>query len=312
MPAPTAVDDSASVREGGSVLLNVLANDIDPSSAGIRITEIGSPEVGSVARDGESIRYRAPPAFVGGTRFSYTIENAAGAASTAMVRIDVTLVNDAPSFVAGAAQTVLEDAGAQAVPGWASAISPGPANESAQQVVFTVSTDNAALFSSQPAVAPDGTLTYTPAPNANGAATITVTALDDGGTANGGIDTSGPQTRQITVLPVNDAPSFTPGPDQTVAKNAGPQSVSGWAANISPGPADEAAQTITFSVSNSDNSIFVDQPAVASDGTLTFEARNGNPGTGVVTVTVTAFDNGGTANGGQDAGAALTFTITIA
>ena len=73
-----------------------------------------------------------------------------------------------------------------------------------------------------------------------------------------------------------------------------------------------AAQTITFSVSNSDNSIFVDQPAVASDGTLTFEARKGNPGTGVVTVTVTAFDNGGTANGGQDAGAALTFTITIA
>jgi hypothetical protein len=198
------------------------------------------------------------------------------------------------------------------VPGWASGISAGPANESAQSVTFTVSTSNSALFSSQPAVASDGTLTYTPAPNANGTATITVTAHDDGGTADGGIDTSGSATLQITVLAVNDAPGFTAGPDQSIAKNAGPQTISGWATGISSGPADEVGQTVTFSVSNSDSSIFVAQPAIASDGTLTFEARNGNPGTGVVTVTVTAIDNGGTANGGQDASAALTFTITIA
>ena len=42
-------------------------------------------------------------------------------------------------------------------------------------------------------------------------ATITVTLADNGGTANGGVDTSAPQTFTITVTAVNDAPSFTPG-----------------------------------------------------------------------------------------------------
>ena len=99
-------------------------------------------------------------------------------------------VNDAPSFTKGADQTVNEDAGAQTVSGWATAISAGPANESGQAVNFVVSNNNAALFSAQPAVAANGTLTYTPAANANGSATVTVMIHDDGGTANGGVDTS--------------------------------------------------------------------------------------------------------------------------
>jgi hypothetical protein len=260
----------------------------------------------------------APSAF-GAARVAVQASDNGGTANggddtSALVTFTITVVNvnDAPSFAAGGAQTVLEDAGVQTVPAWASAISAGPANESAQQVVFTVTTSNSALFSAQPSVASDGTLTYTPAANANGTATITVTARDDGGTADGGVDTSALSTRQITVLPVNDAPGFTAGPDQSIAKNAGPQTISGWATGISPGPADEVGQTVTFSVTNSDSSIFLGQPALAADGTLTFEARNGDPGTGVVTVTVTASDNGGTANGGQNVGAPLTFTITIA
>jgi hypothetical protein len=54
-----------------------------------------------------------------------------------------------------------------------------------------------------------GTLTYTPAANANGSATVTVTLFDDGGTANGGSDTSAPQTFTITVNPVNDRPTLS-------------------------------------------------------------------------------------------------------
>ena len=44
---------------------------------------------------------------------------------------------------------------------------------------------------------------------------------DNGGTANGGVDTSATQTFTITVTAVNDAPSFTKGADQTVAEDAG-------------------------------------------------------------------------------------------
>ena len=46
--------------------------------------------------------------------------------------------------------------------------------------------------------------------------TVTVPLQDNGGTANGGVDTSAPQTFTITVTAVNDAPSFTKGADQTV------------------------------------------------------------------------------------------------
>ena len=72
----------------------------------------------------------------------------------------MTSVNDAPSFTAGASQTVAEDAGLRTVPAWATGISAGPADESGQTLSFVVTNDNNALFSVQPAVAADGTLTF--------------------------------------------------------------------------------------------------------------------------------------------------------
>ena len=141
--------------------------------------------------------------------------------------LTVMAINDPPSFTAGAGQSIAEDMGAQAVVGWASMISPGPPDEAAahQSVHFAVTTSDRSLFEpgGQPAVAPDGTLTFVPAAFASGAATISVRAIDDGGTAAGGIATSLAQTRSITVASVNDPPSFTVGADQTVLEDAGPR-----------------------------------------------------------------------------------------
>lgn len=114
--------------------------------------------------------------------------------------------NVAPSFTAGADQSVFEDAVAQSIAGWATAISPGPVNESAQVVNFLVSTDNSLLFSAAPSISAAGTLTFTPAPNAFGTALVTVQAQDNGGTGLLGADTSAPQTFVITIHPLNDAP----------------------------------------------------------------------------------------------------------
>ena len=119
----------------------------------------------------------------------------------ATVSLTITAVNDAPSFTKGANQSVPQDAGAQTVAGWATAISDGPADESAQVLNFVVSTTNTALFSVQPAVSASGTLTFTPAAGATGSATVTVQLHDNGGVANGGVDTSAPQTFTITVAP---------------------------------------------------------------------------------------------------------------
>ena len=88
-----------------------------------------------------------------------------------------------------------------------------------------------------------GNLTYTPAANANGLATVTVKIHDDGGTANSGADTSASQTFTITVTPVNDAPSFTKGADVTRLEDCGAQTVSGWATGISAGPSDGSRAT---------------------------------------------------------------------
>lgn len=201
---------------------------------------------------------------------------------------------------------MLEDSGTTSVAGWATSISAGEADQS---VTFSTSTTNTQLFASPPTVAADGTLSFAPAANANGAATVTVTAHDDGGTANGGQDTSSPQTFTITVVAVNDAPSFVPGGNQTAVSLLGGQTVGGWATAISPGPADEAKQSVSFVVSVDRPNLFATAPAIAPDGTLTY--RPTALALGTARVTVRAVDDGGTANGGADTSAAVTFTITI-
>ncbi|MRR56674.1 MAG: DUF4347 domain-containing protein [Deltaproteobacteria bacterium] len=135
-------------------------------------------------------------------------DNGAGTLSdTDTVTIDITAINDVPGFNKGGDQVVNEDAGAQTVSGWATALSKGPANESSQTINFVVTNDNNGLFSVQPAVDASGNLTYTPASNASGTALVTVAIHDSGGTANGGVDTSATQTFTITINPVNDAPT---------------------------------------------------------------------------------------------------------
>ncbi|MBS0423307.1 MAG: putative Ig domain-containing protein [Proteobacteria bacterium] len=117
--------------------------------------------------------------------------------------IKLTAINDAPGFTKGADETAGENTGAQTVTGWATGISAGPADESSQTLTFLTSNGNEALFAAQPAIDASGNLTYTPAANAHGSVEVTVSLQDDGGTANGGVDTSAPQTFTITI---NNAP----------------------------------------------------------------------------------------------------------
>ena len=223
--------------------------------------------------------------------------------------IAVTAVNDAPGFLKGADESLSEDFGIRTVPGWASGISAGPADEAGQTLTFVVTNNNTSLFSVQPAIGPNGTLSYDPAPNANGTANVSVTLRDNGGTANGGVDSSATQAFTITLHLVNDAPRFTKGADQVVNEDAGARTVAGWATGISAGPSDEASQLLTFVVTNNNTALFSAQPAIAANGTLTYAVAPN--AFGAATVTVRLSDNGGTANGGQDTSLPQTFTITV-
>src|SRR5690606_3176160 len=119
--------------------------------------------------------------------------------------ITVTPVNDAPTFTPGGPVSVDEDSGPYAAI-WATTVSAGP-NEAGQDLTFSLAgNSNPSLFSAAPAMTADGTLSFTPAPDAYGTATLDVALADDGGTANGGSDTTIPIELTITVLPVNDPP----------------------------------------------------------------------------------------------------------
>jgi len=213
--------------------------------------------------------------------------------------VTVTAVNDAPSFTKGADQTVIEDAGAQTVAGWATAISAGPADESAQTLNFIVTNGNNALFSAQPAVSAAGTLTYTSAAGATGSATVTVQLHDNGGTANGGVDTSAAQTFTITVNAVNHAPvavndsySTTQGTALTVAAAGvltNDTDVDAGDTKIAVLVTSPANGTLTLNA----NGGFTYTPNAAFAGTDTFQyqakdAANALSNVATVTITVTA------------------------
>ena len=107
-------------------------------------------------------------------------------------------VNAVPSFTKGLNQVTRPAAVVNTVANWATNISQG-AGDSGQFVDFIVSNDNPSLFSVQPAITANGTLTYTPAASMPGKATVSVKIHDDGGTTNGGVDTSAVQTFTIEV-----------------------------------------------------------------------------------------------------------------
>jgi len=234
--------------------------------------------------------------------------------------VTVNPVNDVPTFTLGpdqavdpdvvfANQTVLEDAGPQSLANWATGISAGP-NESEQTLTFQVTANtNPTLFSAGPAVSDTGTLTFTPAANSSGSALITVVLKDNGGTSNGGQDTSAAETFQITVIPINDVPTFTKGADQTVNEDAGFQSVPNWATGISAGP-NESSQFAFFQVTGNTNpTLFGSAPSVNSLGTLTYSPASNASGS--ATITIVLRDTGGTTNGGQDTSASQTFNINV-
>jgi Bacterial Ig domain len=316
--APVTVFEDSGASAFNNWITNISAGPADEAGQTVTFSVSNSnPSLFSVQPSVDAngnLTFTVAPNQCGSANISVTAQDNGGTAnggndtSAAQTSsIIITCVNDEPSFTGGPNQTVNEDAGAQTVSPWATGISAGP-NESGQALTFFTSNDNNALFSAQPSVSSSGTLTYTPAANANGTATVSVYLMDDGGTANGGDDTSSTYTFTITVNAVNDAPSFTSGGDVTVNEDSGAYSAA-WATAISAGPADESGQTLTFSASNDNNALFAVQPSISPSGVLTFTPASNAFGS--ATVTVTLSDNGGTANGGADTSAAQTFTITV-
>lgn len=280
------------------MVVDVLANDGDPDGDRLSLVSVGTSARGSASKVGDRVQFTAPPDYVGEVTFPYTIVDPHGARDSSSVSVSILLVNDAPSFTAGPGQGVPEDAGAQTIAGWATGISPGPATEAGQTVSFLVTNDNEGLFSEQPVIAANGTLTYTPAPNTSGSASVTVRARDDGGTAAGGSDTSAPQTLTIVVRPVNDPPVANPD-SATVAED----DTVGVAFDVLANDTDLDAGDVRTLSSYSGSSIANGTLADGGGGRFTYVPDSGFAGTETFTY-VTADASGATAS------ATVTITVT--
>ncbi|HEY3323310.1 MAG TPA: tandem-95 repeat protein, partial [Planctomycetota bacterium] len=301
---PVAQPQTVVTNEDTSIPLTLTS-----SGTGNFIFMITSPPTsGSLVGISPNLTYVPGYDWHGEDTFTFAVTDGMVHYSEATVCITVHSVNDAPTMAGISDLSLADNAGVQTVD--LQGIYPGATDESMQFVTVTAVSSNHAVLADPTVVYmwpnTTGYLSFTPL--SPGSTQITVTVQDDGGTANGGVD-SITRTFNVTVYRVNQPPSFTAGGDQAVFEDAGPQTVAGWATNISAGPPREAAQTLTFHVTNNNAALFLVQPDVSVDGRLTYTpAPNAN---GSASVTVWLQDNGGTENSGMDRSCEQTFTITV-
>ena len=330
---PIAFNQSVTTNEDVALTITLTGDDGDPLPTPADIQnltfEIASgPTRGALgtlnAATGQVV-YTPGSNFNGTDTFTFRVRddgtNPANLVSlSATVTITVNALNDAPEFTVGPVQTVNEDAGPQTIIGWASGIRPGPisaVDEVGQIVTFTTTNDNPGLFLStgQPTVSSSGILTYTPAPNANGQAVLTIVARDNGSGVFPHVNTSAPQTVTINITPVNDPPQFIKGPNVSTNEDAPLQVVNGWATNIAPGPVsavDEANQGLQFLISftTTGNLAFAVPPTInPANGTLTYQPLADTNGT--ATVSVTLQDGGDSAPPNINVSPVATFLINV-
>jgi uncharacterized repeat protein (TIGR01451 family) len=152
-------------------------------------------------------------------------------------------------------------------------------------------------------------LSFVPIANGNGGPVpIEVRVTDAAGA-------SMTQGFNIQVTPVNDAPGMTVGEvGLHPAGTTGPQSMSGFA-TFDAGPDDEDATqsllcfcVVLDGISDPAGILAAPAPSIAPNGTLTYSLTGVG---GTATITMVAFDNGGSDNGGASASPTVQFTIRV-
>jgi hypothetical protein len=167
---PQAGDDSTTVDEDASVVIDVLANDRDVDGDELTIKP-DPPTHGTleVNKDG-SLTYQPHPDFNGDDTFLYRVSDGRGAPAVARVEIKVRPVNDNP---------VAEDDGAAATTGVPAVIDVLSNDQDVDEDSLTVAV--ATALHGDVHINPDGTLTYTSNPLFIGEDTISYTISDGAG-----------------------------------------------------------------------------------------------------------------------------------
>ncbi len=186
---PVAANDNATTDEDTQVTINVLANDSDPDSDPLTVSNAWGASHGTLINNGNNITYDPAADYNGSDTFQYEVSDGNGGLDTATVDVTINAVNDDPVAVDDEATTDEDTAVDIAV------------------LINDSDVDGDVLTVSQIITEPsngtvvnrDTMVTYTPDPDFNGSDGFEY-EVDDG---NGGTAIA---LVNITVNPVNDRP----------------------------------------------------------------------------------------------------------
>lgn len=200
---PVGVDDRVVTDEGASIIIPILDNDIDPErnfDVGT-ITFVTPPLHGAVAVLGNgSVRYSPDPSFFGNDGFRYRVCDTDGACTSALVSIEVRIVDDPPIVPGPGTLRLWEDTSVEFDPLRNAVDLDG-------SEVLLARIDSSSVAGAVITVATDGAYTYSPPPDFNGPDAFFFTATDGANEVTVRVE--------VTVDAVNDPPTGTIGPFST-------------------------------------------------------------------------------------------------
>ncbi len=197
--APVANDDQASTTEDSGILtIPVLLNDEDIDGDPLSVELVNQPSGGVVSIEGTQFLFVPDTNFFGTSAFTYLLSDGRGGSSTANVTITITPVNDAP---------IAEDDVAATPEDTPATIDVLANDRDVDNDTLTITSATASL--GNVTIRADGRLNYTPDLNFSGKVEILYT-IEDGA---GGMDTA---MVELSVNPVNDAPTMTAPESQTI------------------------------------------------------------------------------------------------
>jgi len=203
--------------------------------------------------------------------------------------VSVENVNDPPDFTMKHIQPVFEDSSKQSISDFIENSTAG-VNESHQNYFFQISVNNRDIFSLQPQLNSDA-LEYELKADMKGDVQITICCQDDGGTENGGQDTTcHSQTMHIT--PVNDPPVFTLLTNEIeYDADDGPFMLESIIQNESTGPNESDQIIVAYHITEPGQpDLFDSAPSISSTKTLSFTPKPMTVGEDTVYVSIQ--DNG--------------------
>ncbi|MGI9377454.1 MAG: tandem-95 repeat protein, partial [Tsuneonella suprasediminis] len=283
-PGPVATDDTNSTNEDTPVSGNVLTNDSDPDGDTLSVTSFtvaGYPAtisadtpltiigVGTITIGSNGAYTFTPAANWSGTvpTITYTVSDGEGGSDTADLDITVDPVTDLTA--ADDSATTDEDTPVNG------SVAGNDSTTSGGDLTFEKASDPS---HGTVVVNPDGTYTYTPDANYNGPDSFTYTVTDP---ASGETLT---RTVDITVNPVNDAPTITGGNQSGGVIEAGKLDDGTPTAGIPDAEgqflaSDVEGDTLTWSVAGTPDTTYGQFSIDASTGEWTYELNNALPAT---------------------------------